>query len=306
MTQEKTYPRGIYILAAFLAAGVWGFFSIALRSISKYSSENILAFRILVSMLVLVLFQCILNRKRVVQDWKTFKTLPAREARRWVWISLLSSILITINWYSFIFVINRVNIQSGAFAYMVCPLLTALTAYLLLKERITSLQKWALVLALMAVFILSTKYLHDVLWSVFVAIWYAIYLVIQKISPPIEKGLFLTIQLVISFLFIIPYFLINKPGIPSDIHFWGVILLIAIVFTIIPLYLSLFSLQSISSTTMGIIIYFNPLVSFCVAIFYFHETLNFFKMSAYILVLIAVVLFNWNNFTQLFKKESVS
>lgn len=305
MREEKTYSSAVYILAAFLAAGIWGFFSIPLRRLSHYSSGDILCFRVLVSMLVLVCFQILGNQKRVKQDWIRFQNLPKKEARRWIGVSILSSILISINWFSFIFVINQVNIQSGAFAYMVCPLLTALFAFLLLKEKISILQKWALVLALSAVILLSTRYLHDVLWSVFVAVWYAIYLVIQKISPPIEKGLFLTVQLVISFLFIIPYFIIVRPHFPLDIHFWIVILIIAVVFTIGPLYLSLFSLQSISSTTMGIIIYFNPLVSFCVAILYFHESLNYFKMTAYIIVLVAVVLFNLSNFSRLRKPVTV-
>jgi chloramphenicol-sensitive protein RarD len=306
MKESRPLRSGVYILAAFLAAGIWGFFSIPLRSLRGYASEDILSFRILVSMLVLLLVQILVNRKRVKKDWQTFRALPRKEARNWIWISLMASILITANWYSFIFVINQVNIQSGAFAYIVCPLLTALAAYLILKEKITTLQKWALVLALFAVILLSTRYFHDVLWSIFVAIWYALYLVIQKISPPIEKGIFLTVQLVISFLFILPYFFLSKPHFPSDFNFWLVILLIAVVFTIIPLYLSLFSLESISSTTMGIILYFNPLVSFCVAIFYFHESVNFFKMTAYFMVLLAVILFNGAYFTRLRKTEPAS
>jgi len=297
MSGIKSQP-GIYVAAAFLATGMWGFFSIPLRSLMGFSSEVILCYRILVSMLLLVSFQVLFNRKTVVSDWQRFRALDKTESRRWIRMSLFCSILITLNWYSYIFVINHINIQSGAFAYMVCPLLTALFAFIFLKEHLGKLQKWALILALLALMLLATRYFIDVLWSFFIAIWYAVYLVVQKISPPIEKGLFLTVQLLISFIFTIPYYILGKPGIPADPHFWWIILLISLVFTVIPLYLSLFSLQAISSTTMGIILYFNPLVSFAVAIFYFHESLNYFKLSSYILVLIAVILFNWMNFSR--------
>ena len=292
----------IAILMAFSAAGIWGFLSIPLRGLSAYSSEQILFYRILVSLIFLFLFQVFFNRKRVLEDWNQFRALNKKESRRWIWISLLSSGLITLNWYSFIFVINHINIQSAAFAYMVCPLLTAFIAFLVLKERITQVQKAALILALLAIFVLAYRYQLDVLFSILVAIWYAIYLVIQKLSPPIEKGLFLTIQLLFSALLIIPYFLFKNPGFPMEWKFWIDIVLISILFTIVPLYLSLFALETISSTTMGIIIYFNPIVAFSVALIYFHESLNFFKLSSYFLVFIAVIIYNWQYFQNQAKK----
>ena len=65
------------------------------------------------------------------------------------------------------------------------------------------------------------------------------------------------------------------------------------VFTIIPLFLSLYSLIGLPSSTMGILIYANPLVAFAVAIFYFHESINQQQILAYALLLLAVIVFNW-------------
>jgi chloramphenicol-sensitive protein RarD len=44
---------------------------------------------------------------------------------------------------------------------------------------------------------------------------------------------------------------------------------------------------------MGILIYANPLVAFAVAILYFHESINQQQILAYLLLLVAVIVFNW-------------
>jgi chloramphenicol-sensitive protein RarD len=305
--------RGIIInksrlsfLLAFLAAGIWGFLSIPLRSLSGYSIEEIVFYRILVSMLFLVFFQILFNRSRLKKEIEVFRVMPVIKTKNWILLCLASSLLLTANWYSFIFVINRVNIQSAAFAYMVCPLLTASIAFGVLREKISVLQKIALSIASLAIILLSFKYLNDVLWSFLVAIWYSIYLVIQKFSPPMDKGIFLCLQLILSSIFILPYFLWKQLPFPLDLHFWLIISLVAIFFTVLPLYLSLYSLETISSTTMGIILYFNPIVAFSVAILYFNEQVNLFKLCSYGLVLIAVILFNIKHFSFLLKTKPIA
>ncbi len=300
MKEKNSFIKLYAIITAFFAAGIWGFLSIPLRNLTAYPSEEILFYRIVVSALVLISYQFIFNRKRIRLDLNQFKSLKTKEAKNWVGVCLLSSLFITANWYAFIFVINHINIQSGAFAYMVCPLLTATLAYFILKEPVSLLQKIALSIALLAVILLASQYLKDVLWSILVAIWYAIYLIVQKFSPPIEKGIFLALQLFFSLILIMPYFLFHRVGFPLDLKFWCLIMIISIVFTIFPLYLSLYALQYLTSTTMGIIIYFNPIVSFLVAIFYFHEKIVLFKLEAYSLVFMALIIFH---FRYLFPKS---
>ncbi len=292
MNKNYADKPGIAILSAFLAAGIWGFISIPLRGLAHHASSQILFYRIVTSCLCLIIFQAFFNKNRIRKDITQIKRLEKKTVQQWIFVTVLSSVLLTANWYSFIYVINQVNIQTGAFAYMVCPLLTALIAFLVIREKINSLQKLAFLLATLAIILLASHYFREVLWSFIIAIWYAIYLVVQKFSPKIEKGFFLTLQLLLSTLLIIPYFFFNPPGFPLDPQFWVLILILSIFFTILPLYLSLYSLQIISSTMMGIIIYFNPLVSFSVAVLYFHEQITDFKTYAYILVFVALVLFN--------------
>ena len=71
-------------------------------------------------------------------------------------------------------------------------------------------------------------------------------------------------------------------------------MLIAVLFTVFPLFLSLFALIGIPSSTLGIIIYINPIIAFAVAIIYFKEKIDPHQLTAYALLLFAVFLFNWN------------
>jgi chloramphenicol-sensitive protein RarD len=93
---------------------------------------------------------------------------------------------------------------------------------------------------------------------------------------------------------------------PLDTFFWIDILVIAIFFTIIPLFLSLYALIGMPSSTLGIIIYLNPIVAFAVAFFYFHEEISLHQVYAYLLLFIAIVVFNWNTIKEMLFKVPVN
>ena len=41
-----------------------------------------------------------------------------------------------LSWYLFIYAINHVSLQAASFAYIICPILTTVLAFILLKEKI--------------------------------------------------------------------------------------------------------------------------------------------------------------------------
>ena len=113
----------------------------------------------------------------------------------------------------------------------------------------------------------------------------------------------LGVQLLISFLITFPLFIYHYTFFQTDTYFWINIVVISVVFTIIPLFLSLYALVGLPSSTLGIIIYLNPIVAFAVAFFYFNESVNTFQIYAYALLVAAVVIFNWSIIGSLFQKS---
>ena len=53
-------------------------------------------------------------------------------------LTALGGGLLTVNWFVFIYVINHIDIQTGSFSYLLCPILTALLAYLFSEVLVES------------------------------------------------------------------------------------------------------------------------------------------------------------------------
>lgn len=282
-----------YFIAAICSSIIWGFFSIPLRSLKQYPSQEILIYRIFLS-LILTWSIILFRQKRVIADIRYIKSLDFSERKNLLWMVLLAGFLVTGNWYSYIYAVNNVSLKSAALAYIICPLITALGGFFILKEHLTKLKLAAIGIASLSILLLARGSLREVLWSVFIASLYAFYLIIQRAVKFIDKMNMLGVQLVISSALIFPLFISQNTTVPTSWTFWITIFFIALVFTIIPLFLSLYALTGIPSSTMGILIYINPVVSFSIAIFYFHEDINRLQILSYSLLLVAIVVFNWN------------
>ena len=291
-----------YLLAAVTSVSMWGFFSIPLRNLQQYPSIDILHYRIFTSLMITWLIILVFKKKDLRNDVNYIKAKSTPERKKIIWLTLAAGVLITGNWFSYIYAVNNVSLTSAAFAYMVCPLITAMGGFLILKEHLSATKLVAIGIALMSILILAQGSIKDVLWSVFIASLYAFYLIIQRVVNNVDKLNMLGIQLLISFFLMFPVFLYNFSAFHTDLNFWINILIISVVFTIIPLFLSLYSLVGLPSSTLGIIIYLNPIVAFAVAFFYFNEQVNSFQIYAYALLGAAVIIFNWGIIGSVFQK----
>src|SRR5690606_30153753 len=159
-------PRHKYFAAGLFANALWGFMAFPLRSLIEWPSDTVLYFRIFLALLFSWLFIFLFRFSAFKNDWRRVKTLPRRERNRLCLLLLLSSILIICNWFTFIYAINRVSITSAAFAYLVCPLITTLAAYFILKEKLSQIKWISLAVALISVLLLSSASLVEVLWSI--------------------------------------------------------------------------------------------------------------------------------------------
>lgn len=291
-----------------MSVSIWGFFSIPLRNLQSYQAEEILYYRTFVSLALI--WGCILlfRRKKLKQDLEHLKLQSLRGKRILLFQTIGSSVLLTLNWITFIYAVNNVSLTSAAFAYMVCPLITAFGGYLLLKETLSKLQLISLLIALVSICLFANGSLKEVMWSVIIAALYAFYLIIQRKMKHVDKMNALAVQFIISVFLMLPFYLYQHEVVPAAPYFWWNILIISALFTIFPLFLSLYALVGLPSSTLGIIIYLNPIIAFMVAIFYFNVYIDVHQMYAYFLLLFSVILFNWKlikEFTK-FKEKRIT
>ena len=281
-----------YYAAGLLAFIIWGFFSLALKPLHQYPSLDILFYRVFMCAVIMAFISIFIRRSILKSNIQIFKKKNPGEKKAALFQIFIGGILLTANWFFFIYVMNNVSIKAASFAYLVCPILTTVIAFFVLDEQLTKIQWTAVMLSIGSCILLSFNNIADIGYSMIVASSYAFYLVSQRKNIGLDRFLVLTFQILFSALILLPFYPSYAAELPSESVFYELIFVIAVLFTIIPLFLNLYALQGVNSSTMGILLYINPLLNFTIALLYFNEPINTFQMTAYSLILISIVIFN--------------
>lgn len=292
METQNTKPYYAAGLAAFL---IWGFIPFPLKALADYPSGQILYFRVALSVGLLLLVSLLFRRKQLLATLTHVKNSRAREKRLFILYTFLGGVLLTTNWLSFIYVVNHIDIQTGSFSYLLCPILTAVLGFLLLKEKLRVNQWLAIGLSALSCALIGSGELSSLLFSLLIALSYAFYLITQRLMKAYDKIVLLKLQLLLAFAFIGPFYTFFTGGNARlDAHFFVYLGLLSAVFTVLPLFLNLFALKELTSGTIGILMYINPIINFLMAFLYFGEHTTGTKVAAYILIFISVIIYNIN------------
>src|SRR5690606_35051497 len=115
-----------YFLAGLTANAMWGFIAIPFRALSAWPADVILYFRIFASCVLVWLFLLLFRYDKWNEELSALKKLDRSSKWRLTGLIFLSSVLIAGNWFTFIYTVNNISIKAGAFAYLICPLITTL------------------------------------------------------------------------------------------------------------------------------------------------------------------------------------
>lgn len=285
--------------AAILAFVIWGFFPIPLRWIQSYPAGEILFGRILFSLAILAIVIGLFRRKALNADWLHFRQLDKDKRRKALLLTLAGGCLLGVNWLLFIYIVNSVNVKTASFTYLICPVITAVLGSLILKERLSYVQWVSVGLCTASCVLIGLNSTPELVYSLLTALSYALYLISQRSNQGFDRMVVLGLQVLISFAAMIMLYDYLVTGVPSDPRFYIVISIIALLFTVIPLFLNLFALNKINATTIGILMYINPLLNFVLAVTLYHESVTTLQLWGYGIILVAVVLFNYTNFQKI-------
>ncbi|MFE3871141.1 EamA family transporter [Flavobacterium sp. ZS1P70] len=281
-----------YYLAAFSAFFIWGFFSLALKPLHNYPSLDILFYRVFFSVVTMLLINLCFRKKVLKKDWNQFKSMTAKQKRSVVVLTLGGGVFLSSNWFVFIYVMNHISVKAASLAYLICPILTTILAFFILKEKLSKWQWFAVLLSVFSCVLLSLNHFEDIFYSLITAATYALYIISQRKNSEMDKFLVLTIQLVFTALILIPFYPTYSGTLPTETLFYGCLSVIVVCFTIIPLFLNLYALKGINSSAVGIMIYINPIIGFLIAIFYYKEQVSVLQLFSYFLILVSIVVFN--------------
>jgi len=282
-----------YYTSAVTAFVVWGFLPLVLRSITDHPAGEILYFRILFSLLLLMVILFGFMRKQMKESLARLKSMSPSSARNLVILTLSGGALLTINWLVFIHVVNVVNIKTASFSYLICPVITAVLGYVLLKEKMDFIQWLSIALCAISCVLMGINNISELGYSLLIAFTYALYLISQRKNQGFNRMVVLGVQVLFSFLILNLFFVQLVGQIEMNTRFYLIALLIAAVFTVLPLFLNLYALNKINAATIGILMYINPLVNFTMAFLVFKESASAIQMTGYGIICIALVLFNY-------------
>nr|WP_315165797.1 EamA family transporter [uncultured Flavobacterium sp.] len=281
-----------YYFSAFLAFFIWGFFSLALKPLHNYPSLDILFYRVFFSVILMFFINVTFRRNLLKKNWNHFKELTQTQKRSTINLTLGGGVFLALNWFVFIYIMNHVSVKAASLAYLICPILTTVLAFFILKEKLSKWQWIAVLISTFSCILLSFNHFQDILYSLITAATYSLYLISQRKNTEIDKFLILSIQLLFTAIILLPFYPNYSGAVPVDPLFYSCLLVIVVLFTIIPLFLNLFALNGINSSAVGIMIYINPIITFLLAILYYKEKVNIIQLIAYFLILVSILIFN--------------
>ncbi len=281
-----------YYLSAVLGFLIWGTFALVLKPLGAYAALDILIHRVLFASVSIVIACFLFRRKQTLASIQYLRNLPKKQLKNLLVNVIGSAILLALNWFLFIYVMNTVSVNATSLAYLICPILTTVLASIFLKEHLNKGQWFAVALSVLSCILMAYGHFIDLFYSFVIALSYAAYLVLQKNTFQLDKFVTLTIHILVSTLLLLPILGMIDTSVPKTNDFYLLIMVIAIGYTIIPLFLNIYALKGLDSSVVGILLYLNPIISFFLAILYYQESITLFQIIAFSLIFLAIILFN--------------
>jgi len=211
-----------------------------------------------------------------------------------VLILLVTGLLISINWFTWLYAVKTNNLLGSALGYYIFPILSVFFGIIFLKEKYNRNKIISVLLVIAALIYLVIK-LGEIPWiAIIVAVTFSLYgLIRKKVKVSSDIGLMIETLLISPiaiglFIFLIKnnanIFSLNEP-ILSIYLFWAGLM------TLIPLFWYTKGFELIGIGPASMIFFLTPSAQFFLGIYYFNEPLNLDKLISFIFIWIAVAIY---------------
>ena len=281
------------LILGISAYGLWGVFPLYWPLLKPATPLEILSDRFLFSLV----FMAVLLT--VTRTWVRLR--PVLVDRRAMLLLLGAAVLVGANWGVYIWAINSGNIIEGALGYFINPLVLVLMGTLLLGERLRRLQWIAVVVAALAVIVLTVSYGRLPWIALVLAFSFAGYGLLKKLAG-VEPLASLTIETAYMSPLALGYLLwLQSQGSLVLGHGPGsTTLLLALtgVVTAIPLLLFGGAAIRVPLSTVGLLQYLTPSIQFILGLVILGEHMPLIRWIGFGIVWIALALFAYDSVHQ--------
>ncbi|MGE3285900.1 MAG: EamA family transporter RarD [Pseudonocardia sp.] len=281
-TSDRLDGRGVAL--AIGAYTLWGLFPAFWSLLAPAAPVEVLAHRIAWTAVLMV---AVLS---VLRGWGDLRALSLRG---WA-MTTSAAALIAVNWGLFIYAVFTGHVVESALGYFMSPLVSVLLGVLVLRERLRRAQVVALVLATAAVGVITVENGSMPWIATTLALTFGLYSLIKS-TVPLPTTASLTAEgLVLGPIALgaVVWFELAGNGTFVDHGLGHTLLLIAGgAVTAVPLLLYGAAARRIPLSTIGVLMYLNPVLQFLWGVLVVHEAMPASRWIGFVLVWVALVVF---------------
>ena len=273
------------VLALILACTVWGLSPLYYHLLAHVPPLEVLCYRTVWSLIFLGALLAVQGRLALVG--------AALSDRRTMLLIVASAVTISLNWFGFIYSISIGNALEASLGYYIFPLVAVVLGWLVFRESLSRAQIAAVLLAAVAVIVLTI--------GLGVAPWIALGLALTfGAYGVLKKGLDLggvvsvTAEVAVLAPLALLWLIFRGTEIGNHAMNWPDMALLALsgILTGVPLILFSFATRRLRLSTVGLLQYLNPTLQFGCAVLFFGNVLTPWHAIAFPMIWAALALYS--------------
>jgi chloramphenicol-sensitive protein RarD len=267
------------------AYSIWGLFPLYWKLVEHVPALQIISHRIVWSFVTLA----------IVGAARFGREVASNLDRRAFAIYAIAAVLISINWFLYVYAVNTGFVLETSLGYFITPLVNVLLGVIVLRERLRRLQWCAVALAAAGVLHLTFGY-GSLPWiAIGLALSFGSYGLVKK-KAPLDSLAGLTVETGMVVLPAAVYLVMaNANGRGAFVHS-GVTTDFLLVgggpVTVVPLLLFASAVRRVTLTTIGLLQYISPTIQFLLGVFLYGEPFAGTRLIGFAIVWTACVLFS--------------
>jgi chloramphenicol-sensitive protein RarD len=274
------------IAAGLTAYVLWGLFPLYFPLLQPAGGVEIVAHRVLWSLLSIAVLLTVLRR------WSVVRAVVAD--RRALGVLAVAALLIAANWTIFVVAVNAGHVVETSLGYFINPLVSVLLGVLVFRERLRALQWTAVGIAAVAVLVLTVDYGRPPWIALSLAVSFGSYGLMKKlVRVDAAPGLFVETALVAvpAAVFLGVLHAQGQGSFAAHGAGHALLLVSSGTATAIPLLLFAAATRRIPLSTVGLLQYVTPLMQLAIGVFVDHEPMPPARLAGFAVVWVALGVF---------------
>ncbi len=286
--------HSLALVAALGSFALWGLAPIYFKLLGAVSAHEIIAHRIVWSVVFLAGVLALRHGSNLRDKIRVCRKTLAALA--------LSGTLIVINWLIFVYAINSDRVLSTSLGYFINPLVTVVLGLVFFREKLVPIQTLAVLIAAAGTLYMTLRVGHFPWIALGLAGSFALYSLVRKLTDvgPMV-GLFWEALLMTPFAIVWLVLLDRQGQLVFNPANWELAVLLAGtgLVTVIPLLLFATGVRRLPLSTVGIMQYLAPSITFVLAVFVYAEPFTFDHVVTFGCIWVSLVLFSWAGWTRM-------